>query len=310
MTNTGHGPRMHSKTVKKAFHQLKKRTVWTMRLRCAALINFSGKGYFYIDALMQILGGYGYGTSREARSVVLDALRAAPGWFTETRPGYFTFKSERRVLGFTRGDGNHYNYDETLLHKKNARRFTDVLINIAASGQMIAADNLVNQTGYRRARIFDALRRGRLYGFDRVKIMVPVPGMVYAARLDALKAAGETFWDNEQLATVMLVNGSYAVMMTVGLCFNGLRDMASDGDGATDALKNVSRAMPSTVKRTPIRSTTVFDIMSRDILTGVDAFTMERVRYVQGDFVSVEAGNAFLQRHHKKPAEKRSALAA
>lgn len=292
------GPRLHDKTVKKAFHQLKKRAVWTLRLYYAAIINFANKGFFHINDMMTVLGGYGYGTSREARRVALETLQKAPGWFTETRPGYFTFKSTRRVIGFKRGNGNEYRFDESLLHKKNAQAFTDILLNVNASGQTIAADNLVNQTGYHRARLFDAFRRGLRYGFQRFKVLVPVPGMDYTARLDAINAAGREYWDKGQIAEVIRVNGKYTVFLIVGLCFQNLSDMVSDGDGVQVALNNnVSlRAMPSR-DQAKHRQTTVFDADLLHLYTGQDAVTGQTTRFIMADFISIAQGDNFLSKH-------------
>lgn len=291
-----HGsPRLYAKLVKKAFYKYRRRAPGVLRLYLASLIHFPCRNAFHISELLNVLSDYGYGSSREAKADTLRKLRSAADFFTELPGQYFQFTSHRKLTRRIGKNNEFTEIDETILHKSNALDFVDLLITIQSSGQTTAAENICNQTGYGRSRVFQAFKNTKL---KRYKIYHPVPGMIYTRRLEAITAARVNFWDKGIIADVIKEGDFYKVMLILGLTFDNLGDTISDG-GATpetdvERIVRISRVVPAEFKT---RTTTVFNATIKKI-TGVNAINDKFVQYIRAEFIDIDAGDRFLLRHN------------
>ena len=238
------------------------------------------------------MGELGYGTSREARADLLRKLRSAPDWFRETRPGTFTKKSASAIVGYKRRE--FYIVDASMLHKRQARVFADLLINIQAAGQNVPAQDICNNTGFGRARVFAALKTGRGNGFSRCKILIPVQGMTFTSKGAAFNAARDLLTD-KFITDVVEEDGLFVLTQIVGLSFN---HYGAESDGETRHNRGdfkILRPAPSNGKKYK-PTTTVFKITG-DVRKVFNHTRREFIRYRPAAFLPGQAV-AFFDRHN------------
>lgn len=275
--------RLHLKIVKKAFHRHGKDAPGILRLYLLAFHSFPNRNSFHVDELLTVMGGHGYGTSREARADLLRKLRMAPAFFREVSENRFAFRSRRTLLGMQKD--KFVRIPDDKLTKKSAKEFTDLCISMQASGQTLPVQTLTGQTGYGRARIFAAIKATKL---RRIRVYSPIFSGTYN---EAIKIASSNW--NKQIICDVIENedGTYTVMAILGLSFSDTCDVLNDGANKVSSL--VLRNTPVRIGRT----TSVFEVIG--VKRGINAVTGKHVEYTLAVFRDADIGNGFLKKYEE-----------
>lgn len=294
----------YEKIAKKAAHQCGRGAVQTLRNYYTASAYFPENGSFSVKQLGEKLTettGYNY-THREAIRRLTKQLQAAPAFFRETGPGVFSFRSKRAFLGYTRNNKEQYtSIDFNLLTKANNKQFTDLFIKAVAAGQKTATQNICNQTGFKRSRVF-AAKASRL----NIKASMGL----YETQEAAEQAKREYFYKYGLVLDYIQTDaGLYDLQVIVGNSFNHIsgRDTVSDGKGLQDLLKVIAelRTVPSIQVCNDKRETTTFIITDFKTHTAENIRTGEQVNYIRAEFKNDIAKQAFLSRRTKELQNKR-----
>lgn len=280
------------KLIRSAFHKYGKHAPRVVRLHCLARLHFHNKGHFSLFDMAAVLVEYGYTSykTREGRRRLKAELAAAPQWFTETKDGFFRFKSWRRIVGLKRTQKTDFiRIKKAELTKAGNAAFVQTLICMQASGQTTATANLCNQTGYKRAAVFRALK-----GVDRVNVRVSAAG-VYTSKDDAIKARRRLYAEG-LITTVMESEGTYFLQFTVGNSFGAIKDASSEGKAARKG-EQTTKDAPSDSVKVKGKYSTVFIVHEQTPATMKNVTTGRTDRVIQAAFLSEEAETAFFTRH-------------
>ena len=281
------------KMIRSAFHKYGKHAPRVVRLHSLARLHFHGKGHFSLSDMATILTEYGYSSykTREGRRRLKAELNAAPQWFTETKDGFFRFKSWRRIAGLKRSQKADYiRISKSDLAKAGNAAFSQRLICIQASGQTTATANLCNQTGYKRAAVFRALK-----GFDRVNVRVSAAG-VYTSKEDAIKARRRLYAEG-LITTVMESEGTYFLQVNVGNSFGTIKDASSEGKAARKGGQTTKDA-PSDSVKVKSKYSTVFIVHEQTPAIMRNVITGRQEKVIQAAFLSEQEETAFFARHY------------
>lgn len=291
---------IYDKMARSGFHKYKRNTPHIMRYHTIARIHFAGYKQFHIDELIDALhNDYGYSNSRESKRRVLEQLRQAPQWFKDLGDGYFSQKSWRKITGVKRRGGKFVTIDLSILHKKNAAKWTDLLIELAAHEQIGPVDTIGNHTGYKRTRLYRAFQTAQIERY-KVRNIISIHNT-----LEDAQAERKRFWKRHQLTEIFHENEHYILTVCTGLSFNTNKDADATGmsaPGGGGSIKLIKAAADKVRKKT--RVTTVFSAVKDDYRTLVNAVTGQAERFLYAEFVSIDAGDAFLKRHDKREKEK------
>lgn len=294
--------RIYGKIIKKAFHQLGRDAVRIMRFYFVAAFSFPENGSFHVLQLAEILTtkcGYSF-NNRESKKRLLKQLRSAPAFFRETKEGYFTFTSKRRFLGFKRASEGFITADFSILHKSNNKDFTDLLLKADAAGQQTATENICNQTGYKRSRIFSGLQ-----GLKRYNITETIG--IYKTLKEAQKIERTLYFQQGVLSRIVKNSkGDFELKVILGNSFVQLSDSDAIRNGIREeakaeirsSLNNCTlRIAPSCqVKDKATRQTNVFRIKDRTLTPYINAITGAKVYYLNAEFINDEARLSFMKR--------------
>lgn len=290
------------KMIRAAFHKYGKHAPRVVRLHILARLHFHEKGHFTLSEMAEQLAACGYTSyrTREGRRRLKAELKAAPHWFTETKDGVFRFKSWRKIAGIKRTQkADFIQIKKSDLEKTQGAAFTRLLICIQASGQVTATENLCNQTGYKRAAVFQALKDHK-----RVNVRVTAAG-VYTSKCDAIKARRRLYADG-LLCSVVESEGKYSLQVTVGNSFAPIKDASSDGKAALRGTKAIKDA-PSDPVKVKSKASTVFLVYEQTPATVKNALTGRAERIVNASFLTPEAETAFFARHYSLTRCRRTA---
>lgn len=298
---------IHSKIIKKAFHQTGKHAVPTTRFYYIALIHFSADGSFPVKELAAVLTEkYDYKfNSRMSLSRLNRTLQNAPVFFKQTKPGYYTFTSRRQFLGFQRSTDPSTKQDLSILSKGRNKEFTDMMICLNAVNQPLPVQDFCNQTGYNRSRMFEALRHCEKYGVERRNINCPHGS--FDTEEEAEKARRDLYYkpNNEDsknkkriVSKVIIENGKYNVYITVGNSFTELSNqgLSCDDRDILRNMKNKARDKASRERKSKsIKQTTVYQVALDVIYKGFNSVGQE-IEFLKAQFLSDEVYNKFEQR--------------
>ena len=290
----------HSDFIKRIFHKHKKNGKKIFILHSIARMQFYRKGYFHIDEYMSALEIYGYKKTRELKRRTLQELRSAPTFFKETKTFFFTFKSQKKLIGYNTKKQECLTIPANYLQKKNHKLLTDILIIIQKAGQIAPAQTIGGQMGLSRSRVFAAKKTGRDLGFKDCRVETPLPS-VYTSLESAKRERGRMLFQQKLLTTIRVIDGQYRLMLTVGIANDFLQDRESDGvypKGLKTKTKN-KKLVPSVVSRKAVRTTSVFRAVYGAYRTALNPLTDKIERFVFAQFVSDEAGALFMSRHLK-----------
>lgn len=303
--------KIHSKIVKKAFYQNKKDAAAVLRFYFIALHHFSEKGHFKDSELAGVLTEY-YGYSYNNRGSILRlnrTLQEASGFFIQTSPHYFTFKSRRRLLGLKKNSGEYIKADISILSKNSKKAFADCLIYANASGQGLPMQNLCNQTGYKRSRVFEAVK-----DFQKSNIKICINS--FSTGKQALKERHRLYHEHGILTEILFSEDEYKLYLTVGNNFATLQKQDISNGGIQAQIKRIkmlndlrsslnslntlkNRNMASGAKQSKVRITTVFQVISNSIVKAVNVTTGQEVSFIQAVFLAGQF-NTFMSKHEAK----------
>lgn len=251
-----------------------------------------------IASLLTEKYGYRY-THRQAIKRLTEQLRAAAPFFKETKPGYFRFISTRHFIGHRKHAGAQSNIDLSYLSKDKNKAFTDILLALNAIGQRTATQNLCNQTGFKRSRIFQGVKDVQRYN---IRVILET----FDTQSEAEKVSKEIYFKNHILSKVIQNDENlFELHVTLGNNFTGFKkDVLSDG--ATRQLKDLSEIIAelkgSTIRNTAsilnkgkikARQTTVFNLQSNLLYSGFNIRTGTRESYVLATFLNADSRAAF-----------------
>lgn len=294
----------YEKIAKRAAHQCGRGAVHTLRYYYTAAAHFPENGSFAVKQLGEILTettGYNY-THREALRRLTKQLQAAPAFFRQTGPGIFSFRSKRAFLGYTRNRQEAFKaISPELLTKANNKQFTDLFIQAVAAGQKTATQNICNQTGFKRSRVFTA---------KAARLNIKASMGLYDTQEAAEHAKKEHFFKYGLVLDYIRTDaGLYNLQVIVGNSFNHIsgHDTVSDGKGLQELLKVLAelRTVPSIQECKDKRETTTFIITDFTVHTAENFRTREKVNYIRAEFKNDIARQTFLSRRKKELQNKK-----